>query len=54
MRKKEWHERPKMCSVPKAKLDDKTMKRVGVGDGNRTRVPSLEGWCSTIELHRHI
>ena len=27
---------------------------IGVGDGNRTRVPSLEGWCSTIELHRHI
>ena len=27
---------------------------IGAGDGNRTRVPSLEGWCSTIELHRHI
>ncbi len=26
----------------------------GAGDGNRTRVISLEGWCSTIELHlRH-
>ena len=24
---------------------------VGAGDGNRTRVSSLEGWCSTIELH---
>ena len=23
----------------------------GAGDGNRTRVSSLEGWCSTIELH---
>ena len=23
----------------------------GAGDGNRTRVTSLEGWCSTIELH---
>ncbi len=21
------------------------------GDGNRTHVSSLEGWCSTIELH---
>ena len=26
----------------------------GVGDGNRTRVSSLEGWCSTIELHPQI
>ena len=24
------------------------------GDGNRTHVASLEGWCSTIELHPHI
>ena len=24
---------------------------IGAGDGNRTRVSSLEGWCSTIELH---
>ena len=23
------------------------------GDGNRTHVTSLEGWCSTIELHPH-
>ena len=23
----------------------------GAGDGNRTRVSSLEGWCSAIELH---
>ena len=26
----------------------------GAGDGNRTRVTSLEGWDSTIELHPHI
>ena len=26
---------------------------IGAGDGNRTRVSSLEGWCSTIELHPH-
>ena len=25
----------------------------GAGDGNRTHVSSLEGWCSTIELHPH-
>ena len=24
---------------------------VGAGDGNRTRIASLEGWSSTIELH---
>src|SRR5882724_6475990 len=24
---------------------------IGAGDGNRTHVASLEGWCSTIELH---
>ena len=23
------------------------------GDENRTHVSSLEGWCSTIELHPH-
>ena len=27
--------------------------KCGAGDGNRTRVSSLEGWCSTIELHPH-
>ena len=26
----------------------------GAGDGNRTRVSSLEGWCSTIELHLRV
>ncbi len=25
--------------------------RIGADDGNRTHVTSLEGWCSTIELH---
>ena len=30
----------------------KCMQRAG--DGNRTHVSSLEGWCSTIELHPHI
>ena len=25
----------------------------GAGDENRTRIFSLEGWCSTIELHLH-
>ena len=25
----------------------------GAGSGNRTRIASLEGWNSTIELHLH-
>ena len=29
-------------------------KNEKAGDGNRTHVSSLEGWCSTIELHPHI
>jgi hypothetical protein len=27
---------------------------LGAGDGNRTRMASLEGWSSTIELHPRI
>ena len=30
-----------------------TYHNVKAGDGNRTHVSSLEGWCSTIELHPH-
>ena len=26
----------------------------GAGSGNRTRIASLEGWNSTIELHLHV
>ena len=26
-------------------------KKNGAGDGNRTRITSLEGWGSAIELH---
>ena len=29
----------------------KSLKNTGAGDGNRTRIASLEGWSSTIELH---
>ena len=28
-------------------------EHIKAGDGNRTHVSSLEGWCSTIELHPH-
>ena len=31
----------------------RSLAQVGAGDGNRTHVSSLEGWCSTIELHPH-
>ena len=27
---------------------------VRAGDGNRTHISSLEGWCSTTELHLHL
>ena len=27
---------------------------IRAGDGNRTHVSSLEGWCSTIELHPRV
>ena len=31
-----------------------TVIKCQAGDGNRTHVSSLEGWCSTIELHPQI
>ena len=30
------------------------LRKNGAGDGNRTHVSSLEGWCSTIELHPRV
>ena len=36
---------------PAQKFRHQGMKKAG--DGNRTHVSSLEGWCSTIELHPH-
>ena len=35
-------------------MGDYITKIKKAGDGNRTHVSSLEGWCSTIELHPHI
>ena len=34
--------------------EKRLLDTVEAGDGNRTHVSSLEGWCSTIELHLHI
>ena len=31
-----------------------SITNTGAGDENRTRIPSLEGWCSAIELHLRI
>ena len=39
----------KMALVPKGNRAIRLT--YGAGDGNRTRVISLEGWGSTIELH---
>ena len=30
------------------------VENIGAGEGNRTLVISLEGCCSTIELHPHL
>ena len=38
------------CKTP-PKCDWIGIFEIGAGDGNRTRVASLEGWNSTIELH---
>ena len=37
----------------KKKLN-KNNQKFGAGEGNRTLTTSLEGWCSTIELHPHL
>ena len=39
------------CSI---QLSYGHMVKIKAGDGNRTHVSSLEGWCSTIELHPQI
>ena len=37
----------------KSKTIDEVVFPYGAGDGNRTRMTSLEGWGSTIELRPH-
>ncbi len=44
---------PMVCFAPHKKTRSSTLF-LKAGDGNRTHVSSLEGWCSTIELHPHI
>ena len=44
-----------IVSVSHAQSHKKQLRIIRqAGDGNRTHVSSLEGWCSTIELHPHI
>ena len=38
----------------KERRGDPWARSRGAGDGNRTRVTSLEGWCSAIELRRRM
>ena len=39
------------CKNPRNLHDYEGLMRAG--DGNRTHISSLEGWCSTTELHLH-
>ena len=42
------------CSIQLSYRHSNPIYYIGkAGDGNRTHVSSLEGWCSTIELHPH-
>ena len=38
---------PRECSTP----EPHGLNKIGAGEGNRTLTLSLEGFCSTIELH---
>ena len=40
------------CSI-QLSYEHTCLFKAKAGDGNRTHVSSLEGWCSTIELHPH-
>ena len=52
-----WHVEPATLSVRCAAITGKPRLSwdggVGAGDGNRTRMTSLEGWGSAIELRPH-
>jgi len=48
------HEERTDSAKPSAKLWSGFELSIGAGEGNRTLVISLEGCCSTIELHPHV
>ncbi len=49
--RQEGLEPPTYCLEGSCSIHMSYWRMFGAGDGNRTRVSSLEGWCSTIELH---
>ena len=54
MARQEGLEPPTYCLEGSCSILLSYWRIYGAGDGNRTRVSSLEGWCSTIELHPQI
>ena len=54
MARQEGLEPPTYCLEGSCSIQLSYWRIYGAGDGNRTRVSSLEGWCSTIELHPQI
>ena len=52
--RQEGLEPPTYCLEGSCSIQLSYWRIFGAGDGNRTRVSSLEGWCSTIELHPQI
>ena len=52
--RQEGLEPPTYCLEGSCSIQLSYWRIYGAGDGNRTRVSSLEGWCSTIELHPQI
>ena len=44
---------PRECSTPELHGHTVGIYLSGAGEGNRTLTVSLEGFCSTIELHPH-
>ena len=54
-RSRPWQGRA-LPTTPLSHICERILNRISApypkaGDGNRTHVSSLEGWCSTIELH---
>ena len=54
MARQEGLEPPTYCLEGSCSILLSYWRIYGAGDGNRTRVSSLEGGCSTIELHPQI
>ena len=46
--------RTRGLDLGKVALHQLSHSRIRAGDGNRTHISSLEGWCSTTELHPQV